>query len=126
MEFKKVVENRVNWNTNPQSLPNISLYQKKELYKWNVYTHTKVTNLEYHFFQNRLCGIDFLIWDAKQAKKMYGILQIKFGEGETEGTNGTKWDVDGIAIISTSYDEARTFIFRHKGTWTKKEKYAKK
>jgi hypothetical protein len=57
---------------------------------------------------------------------MYGILQIKFGEGETEGTNGTKWDVDGITILSTSYDAARTFIFRHKGTWTKKEKYAKK
>jgi hypothetical protein len=126
MEFKKVVEHRVNWNTNPQSLPNISLYQKKELYKWNVYTHTKATNLEYHFFQNRLCGIDFIIWDAKQAKKMFGILQIKFGEGETEGTNGTKWDVDGITILSTSYDAARTFIFRHKGTWTKKEKYAKK
>ena len=126
MEFKKVVENRVNWNTNPQSLPNISLYQKKELYQWDVYTHTKVTNLEYHFFQNRLYGIDFLIRDAQQAKKMYGILQIQFGEGETEGTNGTKWDVHGITIISTSYDAARTFIFRHKETWTKKEKYAKK
>jgi hypothetical protein len=126
MEFKKVVENRVNWNTNPESLPNISLYQKKELYKWDIYTHTKVTNLEYNFFQNRLCGIDFLIWDPKQAKKMHGILQTKFGEGENAGANGTKWDVYGLKIISTSYAAARSFIFRHKETWTEKEKYAKK
>ena len=123
MEFKKVVENRVNWNTTPESLPNISLYKKKELYRWDVYTHNNVTNLEYHFFQNRLCGIDFLIWDTKQAKKMYGMLEIEFGEGENEGDNGTKWDVSGITIISTPYSTARWFIFRHKETWTEKEKY---
>jgi hypothetical protein len=124
MKFKQVVDYKVNWKTNPETLPNISLFEKKELYKWDVYTQINVTNLEYHFFQNRLCGIDFLIWDRKQAKKMYGILKIKFGEGENEGDNGTKWDVNGITIISTPHSTARWFIFRHKETWTEKEKYA--
>ena len=103
MEFNKIVENRVNWNTNPESLPNISLYQQKKLQKWDIYTHTKVTNLEYHFFHNRLCGINFLIWDAKQAKKMYGILKSRFGEGGNDGNNvhpmDCRWHNNYIDII---------------------------
>ena len=124
MEFKKVIDNRVIWNTSPESLPNISLYKKNQSNKWDIYTHNNVTNLVYHFFQNKLCGIDFLISDTKEAKKMYGILQIKFGEGENEGDNGRKWEVSGITIISTPYNTARWFIFRHKETWTEKEKFA--
>jgi hypothetical protein len=126
MEFKKVVDNRVNWNADPESVPNISFFQTNELYKWDVYTHTKITNLDYHFFQNRLCGIDFYIWDKKQAKNMDGILQIKFGEGQSEGINGRRWDVNGITVMSTPYTTARRFMFRHQETWTEKEKYEKK
>jgi hypothetical protein len=124
--FKNVVDNTVAWNTHPESLPNISLYQKKKSQKWDVYTHNKISNLAYHFFQNRLCGIDFLIWDPQQAKKMHGLLQTKFGAGEIEGDNGTKWNVYGITIINQSYPVASSFIFRHEETWTQMEKYAQK
>lgn len=124
--FKQILDNRVNWNTNPESLPDITLNRKKELYLWDVYTHNTTNNLEYHFFQNRLCGIDFLIWDPKQAKKMHGILKIKFGDGENEGNDVTVWDVNGLTILSTPYSTARWFIFRHKETWAEKEKYGKK
>jgi len=125
--FKHIIDNRVNWNTTPESIPDISLYQKKELYQWDVYTHSDVANLDYHFFQNRLCGMDFLFWDSKQAKKMYGILKIKFGEGENQGDKGTKWEVNGLTILSIPHDTtARWIIFRHKETWAEKENYEKK
>ena len=123
-EFKKVVDNKVHWTTAPESLPYISLYEKKQLQKWDVYTHRKVSNLEYHFFENRLCGIDFLIWDPPQAKKMQRLLHAKFGAGENEGKNGIKWNVYGITITSTSYAAASSFTFRHNETWTAKENYA--
>ena len=126
IEFKQIVDNRVNWNTNPEGLPNISLHEKKELYQWDVYAHNTVSNLEYHFFKNRLFGIDFLIWDAEQTKEMYAILEIKFGAGEDVGNNGTKWEVNGLTIISTPSSTARYFIFRNKETWAEKEKYEKK
>ena len=125
-EFKQVVENRVNWNTNPDSLPNISLYQKKELYQWDVYIHNNVANLDYHFFQNKLCAIDFLVWDSKQAKEMVAILISKFGEGKNERDNGTKWEDSGLTILSTPHTTARWFIFRHKKSWAEKEQYEKK
>jgi len=124
--FKQIVANRMNWNTSPESMPNITLDRKKELYQWDIYNHNTATNLEYHFFQNRLCGIDFLIWDPQQAKKMYGILKIKYGDGENEENNVTVWDVNGLTILSTPYSTARWFIFRHKETWAQKEKYGKK
>jgi len=125
--FKHVVDNKVNWNTKPESTPDISLYQKKELYQWDVYTHTDVPNLDYHFFQNRLCGIDFLIWDSKQAKNLYGILKIKYGEGEDQEDKGTKWEVNGLTVLSIPHDTtARWIIFRHKETWAEKENYEKK
>ena len=123
-EFKKVVDNKVDWNTTPESLPDISLYEKKRLQKWDVYTHSRISNLAYHFFENRLCGIDFLIWDSQQAKKMQGFLEARFGAGENEGKNGIKWNVYGITITSTSYPAASSFIFRHTETWTQKEQYA--
>jgi hypothetical protein len=126
MEFQKVVDNKVNWNSTPESLPDLALYEKKKFQKWDVYTHNKTTNLAYHFFQNRLCGIDFLIWDPKQAKKMHGLLQTKFGRGENQGNNGTIWDLARITIISKSYAAVSSFVFRHQETWTQKEKYAKK
>jgi hypothetical protein len=123
-EFKRVVDNKVDWNTTPESLPDISLYEKKRLQKWDVYTHSRISNLAYHFFENRLCGIDFLIWDPQQAKKMQGLLEARFGAGENEGKNGIKWNVSGITITSTSYPAASSFIFRHTETWTQKEQYA--
>ena len=125
-EFKKVVENKVKWNTKPESLPNISLYEKKQLQRWDVYTHRKISNLAYHFFENKLCGIDFVIWDPQQAKRMQDLLYNKFGAGETDGKNGFKWNVYGITINSQSYPAASTFIFRHSETWTEKEQYAQK
>ena len=125
-EFKKVVENKVKWNTKPESLPHISLYEKKQLQRWDVYTHSKISNLAYHFFENKLCGIDFVIWDPQQAKKMQGLLQSKFGAGENDGENSIKWNVYGITINSQSYPAANTFIFRHAETWTEKERYAQK
>jgi hypothetical protein len=124
-EFEKVVDNKVNWNTAPESLPNISLYEKKQLQKWDVYTHNKISNLAYHFFENRLCGIDFLIWDPQQAKKMQSLLHTKFGAGEHEGKNGIKWNVYGISITSQSYPAASSFTFRHNETWNAKEQHAK-
>lgn len=124
-EFKKIVDNQVNWNTAPESLPNISLYEQKQLQKWDVYTHKKISNLAYHFFENRLCGIDFLIWDQQQANKMQRLLHTKFGAGENEGKNGIKWNVYGITISSQSYPAASSFTFRHNETWTAKEKHAK-
>ncbi len=124
MEFERIVDNRVKWNTNPDSLPNISLYEKKRLQKWDVYTHNKISNLVYHFFENRLCGIDFLIWDPQQAKKMQDFLLAKFGAGENEGKDGIKWNAHGITITSVSYPAVSSFMFRHNETWTKKENYA--
>jgi hypothetical protein len=126
MEFKRIVNNKVKWNTNPESLPNISLLEKKQSEKWDVYTHNKISNLAYHFFQNKLCGIDFLIWDPQQAKKMQDLLLTEFGAGENEGKNGIKWNVYGITITSTSYPAASSFSFRHNQTWTEKEQYAQK
>ena len=125
MEFKRIVDNQVKWNSNPESLSNISLYEKKQSQKWDVYTHKKISNLAYHFFENRLCGIDFLIWDPLQAKKMQALLHAKFGAGEREGKNGTKWSLQGITISSQSYPAASSFTFRHNETWTAKERYAK-
>ena len=124
IEFERIVDNRVKWNTNPDSLPNISLYEKKRLQKWDVYTHNKISNLAYHFFENRLCGIDFLIWDPQQAKKMQDLLLSKYGAGENEGKDGIKWNADGITITSISYPAVSSFMFRHNETWTAKEKYA--
>lgn len=126
MEFKRIADNQVKWNTNPANLPNISLYEKKQSQKWDVYTHNKISNLAYHFFENRLCGIDFLIWDPHQAKQMQDLLHAKFGAGENEGKNGIKWTIYGITITSQSYPAASSFIFRHNETWTEKEKYAQK
>jgi hypothetical protein len=126
IEFKLAVENRVNWNSNPESLPDISLYQKKELFQWDVYTHNHVKNLDYHFFRNRLCGIDFFVRDPKQAKKMAGILKKNFGEGVREVNQGSKWEVNGVNIMSTPSTAASYFLFRHKETWAEKKEYEKK
>lgn len=123
-EFKKIVDNKMNWKAASESLPYIALIEKNQLEKWDVYTHKKISNLAYHFFENRLCGIDFLIWDPQQAKKMNDLLLNKFGAGENDGQNGIKWNVNGITITSTSYPAVSSFSFRHNQTWTEKEKYA--
>ena len=127
IEFKQVVDNRVRWNTSPESLPNISLYQKKDLYQWDIYTHNNVKNLDYHFFRNKLCGIDFFfVRNYGEAQKMVGILTAKLGEGENHGANGRKWEAKGVTIISTQSSPARSFLFRYNETWAEKEKYEKK
>ncbi len=124
MEFERIVDNRIKWNTSPDRLPNISLYEKKRLQKWDVYTHNKISNLVYHFFENRLCGIDFLIWDPQQAQKMQDLLLSKLGAGENEGKDGIKWNAYGITITSISYPAVSSFMFRHNKTWTAKENFA--
>ena len=128
IKFKQAVENNINWNTNPQSMANISLYEKKELYQWDIYTHTKVKGLDYHFFQNRLCGIDFIVRDSKQAENMIGIIKRRFGRGINEGKGATKWEVNGVTIISKPIPAAtvRFLLFRHRETWAEKVKFEKK
>ena len=128
IEFKQAVDNKVRWNTNPEGWADISLYQKKELYQWDIYTHNKIKDLDYHFFQNRLCGIDFLVRDSQQAEKMVGILKNRFGDGTTEGKVAAKWEVNGVTIISKPIPStsARLFLFRHKQTWAEKVEYEKK
>lgn len=128
IKFKQAVENNINWNTNPQSMADISLYQKKELYQWDIYTHNKVKGLDYHFFQNRLCGIDFIVRDSKQAANMVGIIKRRFGSGVNEGKNATKWEINDVSIISKPIPAtaARFFLFRHRETWAEKVKFEKK
>ena len=126
IEFKQVVDNKVRWNTSPESMPNISLYQKKELYQWDIYTHNNVKNLDYHFFRSKLCGIDFLVRNPGAAQKMVDILIRKLGEGEKHAKNDRKWEANGVTITSTPSTQALYFFFRYNETWAEKEKYEKK
>ena len=128
IKFKQAVNNNVNWNTNPESMPDISLYQRREQYQWDIYTHNKVKGLDYHFFQNRLCGIDFLVRDSKQADNMANMIKGRFGSGVNQGKNATKWEMNGVTIISKPIPATTAIflLFRHKETWAEKVKFEKK